>query len=317
MGKYLIKRLLVAIPVFLGITVLVYVMSSLAPGSPIELLMSDPFATAADIEKKRRELGLDKPLVLQYLTWLGQLLRGNFGMSYRTYGKVLEMVLARIGPTLILTVSATLLSIIIAVPMGTIAAYKPYSGWDYLSSGLSFAGAATPNFFAALLLIYIFSVRLNVLPTGGMYDASGPHTWGMLFRHLLMPAVVLSIQQVGSFIRQMRGSMMEVLGEDYIRTARAKGLKEQVVLIRHGLRNALIPIVTQIGMNIPFLIGGAVITEQIFGWPGLGSLMVTSIQARDYPAIMGITVFVSLAVLLGNILVDVIYTCLDPRIRYD
>ena len=171
--------------------------------------------------------------------------------------------------------------------------------------------------FAALLLIYIFSVRLNVLPTGGMYDASGTHTWGMLFRHLLMPAVVLSIQQVGSFIRQMRGSMMEVLGEDYIRTARAKGLKEQVVLIRHGLRNALIPIVTQIGMNIPFLIGGAVITEQIFGWPGLGSLMVTSIQARDYPTIMGITVFVSLAVLIGNILVDVVYTFLDPRIRYD
>ncbi len=317
MGKYLLKRLLTVIPVFLGITMLVYFMSSLAPGSPIELLMADPFATAADIEKKRHELGLDQPVAVQYLLWLKELLRGNFGISYRTYGSVLELVSSRIGPTLILTGFTTLLSLCVAIPLGTVAAYKPYSLWDYASSGLSFAGAATPNFFAAMLLIYLFSIRLGLLPTGGMYDTSGVHTWGMLLRHLIMPALVLSIQQVGSFIRHMRGSMIEVLNEDYIRTARAKGLWENAVLIRHGLRNALIPILTQIGMNIPFLIGGAVVTEQIFGWPGLGSLMVTSIQARDYPVIMGITVFVSLAVLLGNIVVDVLYTFLDPRIRYD
>ena len=316
MGKYLIKRFLVIIPVFLGITVLVYCMASLAPGSPIELLMSDPFATEMDIERKRQELGLDQPIIIQYLTWLGQLLKGNFGISYRTYSSVLELVASRIGPTLILTVFTTVLSLVVAIPRGTMAAYKPYSVWDYASSGLSFAGAATPNFFAAMLLIYIFSIKLKILPTGGMYDATGPHTWGVLLRHLIMPAVVLSIQQAGSFIRHMRGSMMEVLNNDFIRTARSKGLREKVVLIRHGLRNAMIPIVTQIGMNIPFLIGGAVITEQIFGWPGLGSLMVTSIQARDYPVIMGITVFVSLAVLIGNIIVDVVYTFLDPRIRY-
>lgn len=317
MGKYLIKRILIIIPVFLGITVLVYFMASLAPGSPIELLMSDPFATATDIEKKRHELGLDKPVVVQYLTWLGQLLRGNFGISYRTYGSVLDLVTSRIGPTLILTGFTTLLSLCVAIPLGTMAAYKPYSIWDYASSGLSFAGAATPNFFAAMLLIYVFAIRLNLLPTGGMYDTSGPHTFGVLLRHLILPSIVLSIQQVGSFIRHMRGSMMEVLSEDYVRTARSKGLRENVVLVRHGLRNAMIPVVTQIGMNIPFLVGGAVITEQIFGWPGLGSLMVTSIQGRDYPVIMGITVFVSLAVLIGNIIVDVIYTFLDPRIRYD
>ena len=226
MGKYLLKRLLTVIPVFLGITMLVYFMSSLAPGSPIELLMADPFATAADIEKKRHELGLDQPVAVQYLLWLKELLRGNFGISYRTYGSVLELVSSRIGPTLILTGFTTLLSLCVAIPLGTVAAYKPYSLWDYASSGLSFAGAATPNFFAAMLLIYLFSIRLGLLPTGGMYDTSGVHTWGMLLRHLIMPALVLSIQQVGSFIRHMRGSMIEVLNEDYIRTARAKGLWE-------------------------------------------------------------------------------------------
>lgn len=317
MKKYMIKRLLAVIPVFFGITILVYFMSSLAPGSPIELLMAENNMSAAEIAKKKAELGLDQPVVIQYFRWLGELACGNFGTSYRTYGKVLDTILARLGPTLVLTLSATLLSLIIAIPLGSLAAYKPYSAWDYLSSGLSFAGAATPNFFAAMLLIFLFAVKLGILPSGGMYDASGGHSFGVLLRHLVLPTVVLSIQQVGSFIRQMRGSMLETLNENYIRTARSKGMPENNVVMQHALRNALIPIVTQIGMNIPFIIGGAVITEQIFGWPGLGSLLVISIQARDYPMIMGITSFVALAVLIGNIVIDFVYSLLNPRIQYN
>ena len=315
MKKYIVKRLLIAIPTFIGITILVYLLSSLAEGSPLDMLLSNPYITAEEIARKRVEYGLDKNVFVQYFNWLKQLLQGNMGYSYRTNLPVLGMILERLGPTLVLTFSATIFSVLVAVPLGIMSAYKPYSGWDYISSGLSFVGSATPNFFAGLLLIYLFSVRLKLLPIGGMYDTSGIRTLPMLLKHLILPAMVLSIQQVGRLIRQTRGSMLEVLSEDYVRTARAKGLRENKVLVRHALRNALIPVVTELGMMIPFLTGGAVVTEQIFGWPGLGSLMVMSITARDYPAIMGITVFVAVAVLLGNLLTDLIYSVLDPRIR--
>lgn len=315
MKKYVAKRLFIAIPTFVGITILVYLLSSLAEGSPLDMLLSNPYITAEEIARKRVEYGLDKNVFVQYFNWLKQLFQGNLGYSYRTNLPVLGMILERLGPTLLLTFSATIFSVLVAVPLGIMSAYKPYSGWDYISSGLSFIGSATPNFFAGLLLIYIFSVRLKLLPIGGMYDTSGIRTLPMLLKHLILPAMVLSIQQVGRLIRQTRGSMLEVLSEDYVRTARAKGLRENKVLIRHALRNALIPVVTELGMMIPFLIGGAVVTEQIFGWPGLGSLMVMSITARDYPVIMGITVFVAVAVLLGNLLTDLIYSVLDPRIR--
>lgn len=315
MGKYVIKRLLIAVPTFFGITILVYIVSSLAPGSPLDLLLQDPFITAAEIERKRIEYGLDQHVIIQYIRWLGELLQGNLGFSYRTHLPVWGMIVERLGPTLVLTFSATIFSVLVAVPLGIMAAYKPYSLWDYASSGLSFVGSATPNFFAGLILIYFFAVQFKILPIGGMYDTSGIRTLPMLMKHIILPAAVLSIQQVGRLIRQTRGSMLEVLSEDYVRTARATGLKENVVLVRHALRNALIPIVTELAMMIPFLIGGAVVTEQIFGWPGLGSLMVLSITQRDYPVIMGITVFVAVAVLIGNIVTDLIYSAIDPRIR--
>ena len=171
-----------------------------------------------------------------------------------------------------------------------------------------------PNFFAAMILIYVFCIKLNILPTGGMWDSGGVHTVGVLARHLLLPAITLMIQYLGAFTRQTRSSMLEVLNEDFVRTARAKGLMEDKVVLRHALRNALIPLVTQIGLSLPVLIGGAVVTEQIFGWPGMGSLMVTSINFRDYPVIMGITVLIALFVLVGNIVIDLIYGLLDPRI---
>jgi len=315
--RYIIKRLLTSIPTFLGITVLVYVVASLAPSSPLEILFNDPMATQAEMEEMSRNLGLDQPVIIQYLRWLGQLLRGNMGTSIRTNGDVLTMILGRVGPTLVLTGTAMLLTALIGLPLGIMSAYKPYSKWDYISSGLSFIGSAMPNFFAALVLIYVLCVKVELFPTSGMYDTSGNKTVLMFLHHLVLPAVVLAIQQIGSLIRQCRGSMLEVLQDDYVRTARAKGLLERPVLIGHALRNAWIPLVTWFGMQIPFLIGGAVVTEQIFGWPGLGTLMVQSINARDYPVIMGITVVIAIAVLIGNLIVDLVYGLLDPRIRYD
>ena len=314
--KYILKRVLIAIPTFFGITVIASLTSSMAPGSPLYMLLADPRMTAEEIARREVALGLDKPVIVQYFTWLGQFLQGNLGFSYRTGRQVFTMISERLGPTLLLTCSSMMLSILVAVPLGILAAKRPYSAWDYTASGLSFLTAATPHFFVGLIFIYLFVVQWNILPMGGMYDTTGVRTYAMLARHMIMPTVVLSFQQMGSWIRFTRSSMLEVLSEDYIRTAKSKGLRWNTVVYRHGLRNALIPVVTEIGMSIPTLVGGAVVTEQIFNWPGIGSLMVQSINARDYPVIMGITVMVAAVVLIGNLVVDLAYGLLDPRISY-
>ena len=316
MGKYVLRRLLVAIPTFIGITVLVFFLSYLAPGSPLEMLFMDSNADAQVMADMEARLGLDQPVYVQYFRWVGQLFQGNLGYSYRTGLPVWDMVAERIGPTLLITIASLVLSVLIAIPLGVMSAYKPYSGWDYFSSGLSFIGAATPNFFAGLVFIYLLSVKVNIFPSSGMYDSAGAHTFIDLVHHMVLPTLVLSIQQIGSLIRQTRGSVLEVLQDDYIRTARAKGCLESRVLFRHALRNSLSPVITRIGSMIPFLVGGAVVTEQLFSWPGLGSLMVLSINSRDYPVIMGITVVIAVAVLIGNLIIDLIYSVLDPRIRY-
>lgn len=316
MGKYVLKRLGMALITFFGITVLVFSLSYLAPGTPLEMVMSTPNATEETVARVEARLGLDQPAYIQYFRWLGQVLHGNFGVSYRTGNPVWKDVSERIGPTLFLTLTSLFISVLIAVPLGIMSAYKPYSAWDYMSSGLSFVGAAMPNFFAALLLIYFLSVKLRWLPSGGMYGTDGSRSIGSLLYHMILPVIVLCIQQIGGIIRQTRGSMMEVLEEDYVRTARAKGCLETRTLLVHAFRNGMVPVVTSIGMMIPFLAGGAVVTEQIFAWPGLGSLMVMSISARDYPEIMGITVFIALCVLVGNLIIDLLYGLLDPRIRY-
>jgi peptide/nickel transport system permease protein len=315
--KYIGKRLIIAIPVFIGITILVYVMSSMAPGDPVRQALSSPDATLEDIARLRAQWGLDKPVIVQYLNWLGRFITGNMGTSYRTGRPVGGMILERIGPTLLITGTSIILSLVIAIPFGIMAAYKPYSAWDYAASGFAFFGAATPAFFAALVFLYFFSVTLKVLPTGGMYGNDGVKSLGILLVHMILPTVTLMLGQVGSYIRQVRSSVLEVLGEDYVRTARSKGLVERKVVLRHALRNALMPIVTLLGMSVPFLVGGAVVTEQIFGWPGIGSLMVYSITTRDYPTIMGISTVIAIAVLLINIILDIVYAVLDPRIRME
>lgn len=316
MLKYIGKRILILIPTFIGVTLLAYVLSALSPGDPVTYMLGTENVTQEDVERLTSQLGLDQPVIIQYLHWLGRLLQGNLGKSYRTSEPVIEMIMSRMGPTLLITLTSIVVSVILAIPLGVIAAVKPYSGWDYIASGLSFVTAAAPNFFISLVLVYIFGVRLGVLPVTGMYTSASNPNLPDLLRHMILPVAVLSFQQLGNLIRQVRGSMLETLQEDYIRTAREKGLKERRVVIRHALRNAEIPIVTVIGMNLPFIVGGAVVTEQIFAWPGIGTLMIQSINARDYPCIMGITVFITIVVLIGNLITDLIYGALDPRISY-
>ncbi len=316
MLKYFLKRLLTLIPSFIGLTVLVYFLSSLAGGSPLEMILQDPFISPEEVARKAAELGLDKPVYVQYWNWLKELMQGNLGVSYRTFQPVSEMIAEAVGPTLILTGTSTLLALLFSVPLGLMAGYKPYSKWDYVSSAISYFGASMPNFFAALSLIYIFSISIGILPSSGMYPAYGARTWGAFFKHLILPAVVLAIQQVGSLIRQTRGSVVEVLQSDYIRTARAQGISQRRILWQYGLRNALAPIITVLGMQLPFIVGGAVVTEQIFSWPGLGSMMVRAINARDYLVIMGVTVFITTGVFIGNFIIDIVYGLIDPRVRH-
>ena len=315
MGRYIIKRLLTAVVAFLGITIIAYFLATLMPGSPLDLLVQpDTRVSAEELAEIEHRMGLDQPVIIQYFYWLKNLLMGNLGTSYSQHRPVLELIGDRIGPTLLLSISALVVALIISIPLGMIAGYKSYSGWDYGSTILAFVGQAAPNFFVALLLIYVFSVKLGVLPVSGMYDAGSSGSIQELLKHLCMPCLALAFQHMGIYTRQMRNSMVECLSDDYVRTARAKGVSEKVVLFKHVLRNALLPLVTQVGLCMALLAGGAIVTEQIFSWPGMGTLMLKAIQGRDYPLIMGITVVISAVVLIGNIVVDIIYRLLDPRI---
>lgn len=315
-GKYITKRLLIAIPTFLGITLLAYLILSMAPGSPLDALLADPKITPAELERRRQQLGLDQPVIIQYFYWLKSFLMGDLGFSYSSHRPVMTMISERLPITALLAGSSLIVALLIAVPLGIYAATKPNSMRDYLSGGLSFIMVATPGFFMGLMLIYVFAVQLKWLPSGGIFDSTGVKTNAMLLRHMILPCLVLAFQHVGSWVRYMRGSMVEVMQEDYITTARAKGLKKIAVYLKHGLKNALIPVITVVGMSIPSLVGGAVVTEQVFNWPGIGMLMVQAINARDYPVIMGITVIVAIAVLITNLITDLVYGLLDPRISY-
>ncbi|EST55915.1 peptide ABC transporter permease [Brevibacillus panacihumi W25] len=316
MFPYIVRRLLIAIPVLFGVTVFSFFIVNLAPGNPVEMFIS-PDATQADIELKKEALGLNDPIYVQYWRWLQNLLQGDFGYSFSTYAPVGEMVASRILPTLLLMGSALLLAYIFAIPIGVISATRQYSWIDYLTTGFSFMGISIPNFFLGLGLIYLFAVQWQILPSGGMNTLGGDGGFGDTIMHLLLPAFVLATGIAGSMVRYVRSSMLEILGQDYLRTARSKGLREFLVVNKHAFRNALIPIITVIGMDIPLLIGGAVVTEQIFQWPGLGQLTIQSILSRDYPTLMAINFIAAITVLLSNLLADILYSVADPRIKYN
>ena len=316
MFRYILKRLLYAIPVFLGITFVIYTLINLAPGGPLSVLAASGEMSLSDLEALKISMGLDKPIVIRYFIWLGDLLHGDFGISYRTSQEVSLMISQRIMPSLMLTGTGSLAAMLGGVPLGIISAYKPNSVWDHISTFISFIGASVPNFFLSLLLIYVLAVKLKWFPTSGMQSSGMSGNLLDLLHHLALPAFVCGIQPIGNYIKQTRYSVLEVLNEEYIKTARSKGLTNVVIVLKHAFRNALIPIVTTISLSIPFLIGGAVVTEQIFAWPGIGSLMITAITSRDYPVIMGVAVLICGVVLVANLILDLIYAALDPRIKF-
>ena len=316
MFRYILKRLLYAIPVFLGITFVIYTLINLAPGGPLSVLAASGEMSLSDLEALKISMGLDKPIVIRYFIWLGDLFHGDFGISYRTSQEDSLMISQRIMPSLMLTGTGILAAMLVGVPLGIISAYKPNSVWDHISTFISFIGASVPNFFLSLLLIYVLAVKLKWFPTSGMQSSGMSGNLLDLLHHLALPAFVCGIQPIGNYIKQTRSSVLEVLNEEYIKTARSKGLTNVVIVLKHAFRNALIPIVTTISLSIPFLIGGAVVTEQIFAWPGIGSLMITAITSRDYPVIMGVAVLICGVVLVANLILDLIYAALDPRIKF-
>lgn len=310
---YFIKKILMSIPIFFGITFLVYLIASASPGSPLDALLNDPRITQEELARKAVELRIDKPFFMQYKSWLLEFLKGNLGYSFRGKKLVAEMIRERAFASILLAGSALLLSLFSSLSLGILSALKPKSIIDHLCNGLALTLGASPNFFIGMVLIYFLSIKLKLLPSSGMYDASGAKNLGDLLRHMFLPCLVLSLQQTGNWTRLIRNGLTEVLKEDYIKVARAKGFSRREVLLRHGLRNSILPLIAAIGVSIPSLIGGAVVTEKLFSWQGLGSLMIKSISMRDYPVIMGLTSIIAITVLLVNLLFDFLYCILDPR----
>jgi peptide/nickel transport system permease protein len=308
------RRLLIAIPVLFGITVLNFALIHMAPGNPVEMYIN-PSMTQQDIELRKEQLGINDPLPVQYVRWLGQLLKGDLGYSYATYQPVGEMLSGRIGPTLLLMGTALVIAYLFAIPVGIWSARKAYSWFDYSATGFAFLGISIPNFFLGLGAIYIFAIQLKWLPTGGMYTLGKQGDWTDVAMHLILPACVLATGIAGNMVRYVRSSVMDVLGQEYLRTARAKGMSEFIVINKHALKNALIPIITVIGLDIPLLLGGAVITEQIFQWPGMGQLLMQSISSRDYPTLMAINLLAAVTVLAANLVTDIAYRFVDPTMR--
>jgi peptide/nickel transport system permease protein len=311
--SYIGKRLLATIPVMAIVAVFVFALLRLTPGDPAAIIAGSA-ATSQDVAGIRVRLGLDQPLLTQFFVWLGNMATGDFGESFFFKKTVASLVADRIEPTLMLSLTTMTLSILIAVPLGVLAAYRQGTWIDRVVMGFSVLGFSVPVFVIGYVLIYVFAIELNWLPVQG-YQPLREGLWGCLVR-LILPSLTLSVIYVALIARITRTSVLEVLNEDYIRTARAKGLTDRVVLMRHALRNAAVPIVTVIGIGVALLIGGVVVTESVFSIPGLGRLTVDAVLARDYPTVQAVILLFSFVYVLINLLVDVSYTVLDPRIRY-
>ena len=314
MTAYLVRRLIAMLPVLAVVAVVSFSIIHLAPGDPVLMILGED-ATATDIENVRRELGLDRPLYLQFLSFVGQLLRGDLGTSLFFSSPVSEAILQRAEPTIMLTLLSLSIAVTLGVLMGIVAAVKRNTIVDQSILVVSLFGVAMPNFWLGLNLILLFSVTLGWLPTSGYVPIAEGGIVGVL-RSLLLPAIALGFSQAALISRMTRSSVLDVLSQDYIRTARAKGVLPRMVLARHALRNALIPVMTVAGITMATLIGGSVVIETVFAIPGVGSLMVQSIFRRDYPVIQGTLLVVAALYVLVNLLVDMVYVALDPRISY-
>jgi peptide/nickel transport system permease protein len=335
MGAYVARRILIAIPILFGITIIAFILLASVPGDPVRALIQPEalsHMTPAQIELRRHELGLDGGPFIRYVRWLGLdpllapilgtkgvpgILEGEFGYSIRSGQAIVEMVGPRIGPTLLLMGSALLLAVLVGVPLGVIAAIRPYSRVDYAVTTFSMVMISTPAFLLGLIFIYTFAVWLRLFPTGGLFSLGNEFDIGDRIAHVVMPATILGLANAAQLMRYTRAGMLDVLSTEYITTARAKGLPNRVVLIRHGLRNALIPIITVVGILLPDLVAGAIVTEQVFSWPGMGLLAVQAAADRDPSLMMAVVLIVATAVLISNLVADVAYSAVDPRVRFD
>ena len=313
MQRYLIGRVGQALGVLLVVSIVTFVLIHSAPGGPAILLQGD--LTQEQIRERMTDLGLDDPLPVQYARWLGNLLQGQMGRSLSQGVPVGTLIVERLPATLLLSGAALLLTLAIGLPLGVLSAVKRNGVVDVLVTGFAFFGMSVPVFWLGILLILLFSVQLGLLPSAGMYSLDQPFSVGDRLRYLAMPTIVLATANMAQITRYTSSSVLAVLAEDYVRTAHAKGLSSRVVLTRHALRAALIPVITIVGVMLPRLVTGAAITEAIFAWPGMGRLAVDAAVQRDYPLVMGITLMVSAVVIASNLVVDLIYGWADPRIR--
>lgn len=318
MTEYILRRILMTIPLMFVLSVLMFALIKIAPGDPTLFFIPSNYTNVqVDVEevreKIREELGLNRPLYIQYLSWLSNAVRGDFGYAFTYQMPVRDIIAPRIWPTVLLQLAALTMAIIVAIPVGILSATRQYSITDHTVTLLSFLGLSLPNFWLALLLILFLSVRLGWLPSGGT-GLDKPFFEGA--KYFIMPALVLAAEYIAWYVRFMRSSTLDVLRADYVTTARAKGLTERLVLFRHVLKNAMLPMVTVVGLSLPRLVGGAIIVESIFAWPGLGRLAYDAVLRRDQPVIMALTLLTAVTIIFANLIVDLGYVVVDPRISY-
>src|SRR5215469_9622036 len=318
MSKYLLRRLLILIPALLGISLVLFTVLALAPGDPFEELATNPNVPPEVRANLRHQFGLDDPIAVRYARWFTAMLRGNWGFSFVSRVDVLTLIGQRLTTTLFVLGSAQLLGLLVALPIGIYSAMRPYSLFDQIATTLAFIGFSLPTFFTGLLLILLLSIHLDWLPFIYRSDitATGWRWYWEHVRQAIMPVAVLGLAQAASMTRFMRAAVLDVIRLDYVNTARAKGLSESVTLVKHVIRNALIPVVTLVAIQIPTIFGGAIVTEQIFRVPGIGSLLISSILANDTPVVMAVTFIFACLVILFNLVADILYGWLDPRIAY-
>lgn len=314
MREYVLRRLLLLLPTLIGVTLVVFLMMRFIPGDPVTNMMGEMFSQE-DADRLRKELGLDKPLLVQYGKWLGLLLRGDWGHSLFTHQPVLTDILYRLPVSLELLVLSTIVSLLIALPAGTIAAVRPNTWKDYSAMVVAMAGVSIPEFFLGVMLFLLFGLVLGWLPVSG-YIPLLENPWGNL-QHMVLPVIALGLPRAALLTRLVRASLLEVLKMEYVTTARAKGLGEKFVILKHALKNALIPTVTVIGLQVGFLIGGAIVIETVFAVPGIGSFGIDAIIKRDYPQVQAFVLVGALVFVLTNLVVDLLYVVIDPRIQYN
>lgn len=315
MGKYILKRILIAIPVLFMISVGAFILVHMTPGDPTDMYVT-PDMDTEQIAMVKESLGLNQPLPVQYINWIKNLMSGNLGYSFSNSLAVTELLSQRIWPTLLLMLVSLAFAYATAIPLGMLAALHKNSWLDRFLVGWTFFNVSFPPFFMGLALIYVLAIKVPLFPPGGMEELGYEGDFLDKAWHLTLPALVMASQYSANMIRYVRASVLDVLSQNYIRTAVSKGLKSKEILLSHVIRNSLIPIVTVIGTDLPKAIGGAVVTEQIFQWPGIGSLTIASIASRDYPVLMAIVILSAICVLVANLVVDIAYAFIDPRIKY-